>query len=227
MKSIGFTSSIIAAAAISVAVSVAPAHATSFDTPIYFNNIPGGATNGDAFKANFYYTVSTQNLASNEVLFKIFNTAPSGQTRFISEVAFELTNNVGLLSNMVLNSGNAGTVNFQANANGNLPQGSLVGINNPNDFNATRVPGGGANLNAIQAGEALGIKFNYTGTSAALLDKLDKHSLLLGIHVQTLPDGQSDSYATIPTPALLPGLIGLGLGVIRKRRSEKAEQADA
>jgi len=226
MKLIGFSSSVIAAAAISIAVSVAPAHATSFDTPIYFNNIPGGATDGDAFKHEFFYTVSTQGLLPNEVLFKIFNTAPSGSTRFISEVAFELTNNAGLLSNMVLNSGNIGTVGFQANANGNLPQGNLVGINNPNDFNATRISGGG-NAQAIQTGEALGIKFNYTGTSANLIDKLDKHSLLLGIHVQALPNGQSDTYATIPTPALLPGLIGLGLGVIRKRRSEQAQESEA
>jgi len=71
MKLIGFSSSVIAAAAISIAVSVAPVHATSFDTPIYFNNIPGGATAGDAFKHEFFYTVSTQGLLPNEVLFKI------------------------------------------------------------------------------------------------------------------------------------------------------------
>lgn len=27
----------------------------------------------------------------------------------------------------------------------------------------------------------------------------------------------------VPTPALLPGLIGLGLGVLRKRKSEEVE----
>ncbi len=29
--------------------------------------------------------------------------------------------------------------------------------------------------------------------------------------------------AQVPTPALLPGLIGLGVGLLRKRKAEKAE----
>lgn len=32
--------------------------------------------------------------------------------------------------------------------------------------------------------------------------------------------------APIPTPALLPGLIGLGVGVLRKRKAEKAATAE-
>jgi hypothetical protein len=41
---------------------------------------------------------------------------------------------------------------------------------------------------------------------------------------------ESDNHAfsaAIPTPALLPGLIGLGLGVLRKRKAEAAAQAEA
>lgn len=34
----------------------------------------------------------------------------------------------------------------------------------------------------------------------------------------------SVTYQRVPTPALLPGLIGLGIGVIRKRRTEAKEQ---
>ena len=35
------------------------------------------------------------------------------------------------------------------------------------------------------------------------------------------------SAAAIPTPALLPGLIGLGMGVLRKRKAEAAEGSEA
>jgi hypothetical protein len=31
-------------------------------------------------------------------------------------------------------------------------------------------------------------------------------------------------YKAIPTPALLPGLVGLGLGLLRKRKSDAAAQ---
>jgi hypothetical protein len=31
---------------------------------------------------------------------------------------------------------------------------------------------------------------------------------------------------TIPTPALLPGLIGMGLAALRKRKGEQAEQPE-
>jgi hypothetical protein len=35
------------------------------------------------------------------------------------------------------------------------------------------------------------------------------------------------SVQTIPTPALLPGLIGLGVGIVRKRQSEASGKAEA
>jgi hypothetical protein len=36
---------------------------------------------------------------------------------------------------------------------------------------------------------------------------------------------KTDNTTAVPTPALLPGLIGLGMGVLRKRKREAAEQA--
>ena len=33
----------------------------------------------------------------------------------------------------------------------------------------------------------------------------------------------ADNQAQVPTPALLPGLIGLGVGLLRKRKAQKAE----
>jgi hypothetical protein len=52
------------------------------------------------------------------------------------------------------------------------------------------------------------------------------------VYVSGDPDGvalDNVSYGTttpIPTPALLPGLIGLGLGVLRKRKAEAAKSAN-
>lgn len=44
------------------------------------------------------------------------------------------------------------------------------------------------------------------------------------------PDGTSFSFdvsaAPVPTPALLPGLIGVGVAALRKRKSEELESAD-
>ena len=37
--------------------------------------------------------------------------------------------------------------------------------------------------------------------------------------------GNNDMPAPIPTPALLPGLIGMGMAAIRKRNAAQAEQA--
>ncbi|NJL40621.1 MAG: PTPA-CTERM sorting domain-containing protein [Leptolyngbyaceae cyanobacterium SM1_4_3] len=49
-----------------------------------------------------------------------------------------------------------------------------------------------------------------------------------------LVDGKVNSYSAtitagneIPTPALLPGLIGMGAAVLRKRNAEETEQAEA
>ncbi|GEM_PF-941297 len=38
------------------------------------------------------------------------------------------------------------------------------------------------------------------------------------------PNFQADEVAAVPTPALLPGLIGLGIGALRKRKADAAKQ---
>lgn len=42
-----------------------------------------------------------------------------------------------------------------------------------------------------------------------------------------VPGCSGSSPEEIPTPALLPGIIALGAGVLRKRKAEQAEQAEA
>jgi len=38
------------------------------------------------------------------------------------------------------------------------------------------------------------------------------------------PNFKADEVAAVPTPALLPGLIGLGIGALRKRKADAAKQ---
>lgn len=221
-------SSLLAAAAVSVAMSAAPVAALTLvsgsgDTAIYksgFANIPGGDTVGDGVFSRYEFTIQKD---GSNVLFKIFNLAATGNLSRIAEVYFD---DSGLLTySGGVNTGNIGTVSFTGlGANPpNLPQGNNIGFNQDFSFDAT------SNANGINAGEALGIRFGLQSgkTFQNVVDALDLHTLRLGIHVRDAVGGNSDAYATIPTPALLPGLIGLGIGAIRKRQRQQAEESDA
>ena len=60
------------------------------------------------------------------------------------------------------------------------------------------------------------LRFNSFGGVNAGYNGSGTHFALDNLTVNATP---------VPTPALLPGLIGLGLGVLRKRKAEAAEQA--
>ena len=233
MKSIGFTSSIIAAAAVSVVLSAVPASALTFVSGTTyksgFANIPGGDSVGDAVFGRYELTIQKDGA---NVLFNIFNKAAGvGQTNpsRISEVYFD---DSGLLaySGGVNIDNSTGVLFGDTKTNpGDLPQGTNISFAQNFAFGSIKGNGDDQNANGINGGESLGIRFGLNGTTtyAQVLNALENHTLRVGIHVRDAVDSKSDAYATIPTPALLPGLIGLGLGVIRKRRSEQAEQADA
>ena len=234
MKLIGLSSSVVfAAAAASVVLSAVPASALTFVSGTTyksgFANIPGGDTVGDAVFGRYELTIQQDGA---NVLFNIFNKAAGvGQTNpsRISEVYFD---DSGLLTySGGVNTGNSTGVLFGDTGTNppDLPQGTNISFAKDFAFGSIKGNSGNQNANGINGGESLGIQFGLKGTTtyAQVLKALENHSLRVGIHVRDAANGQSDAYATIPTPALLPGLIGLGLGVIRKRRSEKAEQADA
>jgi len=199
------------------AVSAAPASAITFG----FGNIAGGDTPGDAYQNSFTFDVVDQGLS---VLFKITNSGnAAAPSMFISQVLFD---DNGYLSAPSVNIGNVGTVNFSGGAgNAQLPQG---GNNFTTDYAFSRVPGAG-NANGIQAPETLGVSFvaNYANVLAALTDG----TLKLGLHVQALPNGASDSYISntqdTPEPlTMLAAGAAVGFGTIFKKQRERAQKAE-
>jgi hypothetical protein len=198
------------------AISAAPAWAFSF------SNITGGDTPGDAYQNSFTFDVVDEGLS---VLFKITNSGnAAAPSMFISQVLFD---DNGYLSNPVANVNNVGTVNFSGGAsNAQLPQG---GNNFTTDYSFSRVPGAG-NANGIQAPETLGVRFtaNYNNVLAALTDG----TLRIGLHVQSLPNGASDSYISsntqdTPEPlTMLAAGAAVGFGTMFKKQRERAQKAE-
>ena len=218
MKSpLNLVKSLLAVAGVAAlsAVSAAPASAFSF------GNITGGATPGDAYANSFTFDVLNQ---GSSVLFKITNPGnAAAPSMFISQVLFD---DNGYLSTPWVNFGNFGTVAFSGGAsNAQLPQG---GNNFTTDYSFTRNPGNG-NANGIQAGEKLGLAFvgNYDNVVTAL----NNGSLRLGLHVQALPNGASDSYISsntqdTPEPlTMLAAGAAVGFGTMFKKQRAQAQKA--
>ena len=208
--------SLLAVAGVAALSAVSAAPASAFG----FGNIAGGDTPGDAYKSSFTFDVLNQ---GSSVLFKIKNSGnAAAPSMFIRQVFFD---DNGYLSNPVVNFGNVGTVNFEDN-NGNdqLPQG---GNNFTTDYAFSR---DGGNGNGVQAGETLGVRF--TGNYNNVIGALNSGALRLGIHVQGLPNGASDSYISTntqdtPEPlTMLAAGAAVGFGTMFKKQRERAQKAE-
>lgn len=214
LATIGFSALTVSAASL----ASAPAYAASFG----FNNITGGDNFGDGLATGFSMDVT--DAGSGNVLFKIFNNTGSGVANFISDVYFDDANPT-LLSSPTLNSSfNIGNVSFtqKSPTPGTLPQGNNLTPQFTESFGFGNATGDG-NAAGVQTGEALGIQF--TGNFTNIINAINAGTLRVGLHVQGIgTDGKSDSFVSgppstaIPTPALLPGVIGVGLGLLRKRQ---------
>jgi hypothetical protein len=212
--------SLLAVAGVAALSAVSAAPASAFN----FSNIAGGDTVGDNYVSNFNFNVVDQ---GDRVLFNIYHLVNSATpTSFISKVFFDDNN---YLSDPWLNIGNFGTVTFTSDAsNAQLPQG---GQNFTTDYAFSRqVPGNG---NAIQGGEKLGVSFqgNYDNVVTAL----NSGALRLGIHVQALPGGASDSYISsnsantqdTPEPlTMLAAGAAVGFGTVFKKQRDRAQKAE-
>jgi hypothetical protein len=201
------------------AISAAPASAFSF------SNIAGGDTVGDAYANNFSFNVINQD---SSVIFDILNygnaAAPS---MFISQVFFDDDN--GYLSAPRANVNNVGQVAFTGGiSNAQLPQG---GNNFTTDYAFSRV--GPGNVFGIQAGEKLQLGFlgNYNNVLAAL----NSGELKIGLHVQALPNGASDSYISsnggntenTPEPlTMLAAGAAVGFGTMFKKQRAQAQKGE-
>jgi hypothetical protein len=201
------------------AVSAAPACAFTF------SNIAGGDTPGDAYVNSFTFDVFNDGPL---VIFKINNLGDSrASNMFISKVLFD---DNGYLSGPKVNEGNEGQVRFNGGPdNDQLPQG---GNNFTTDFAFSRDTGAG-NALGIQARESLGVSFvaNYNSVMTALSDG----TLKLGLHVQALPNGASDSYISsssgntqdTPEPlTMLAAGAAVGFGTMFKKQRAQAQKAE-
>lgn len=200
------------------AVSAAPASAFSF------GNIVGGDTPGDAYQSSFTFDVIDQGAS---VLFNISNSGnAAASSMFISEVLFDDNN---FLSNAVANVGNVGQVAFSGGpGNDQLPQG---GNGFTTDYAFSRNTGAG-NAFGVQGGETLGLSFN--GNYANVISALNSGALKLGLHVQALPNGASDSYISstsnteaTPEPlTMLAAGAAVSFGAMFKKQRAQAQKAE-
>ncbi|OKH52831.1 hypothetical protein NIES2101_13305 [Calothrix sp. HK-06] len=215
MKAIAIASLIITGIGTTVIATSAPASALSFS----FQNITGGDTDGDTFVNNF--SVDVTDNGNDTVLFKFSNQASGSQAgQSLKQVAFSVDpTKSGLLSasNMVLNVGNVGTVNFEKSTKNLSQSNNISGWNDKGEFGANTIGGQGGNDNAVQGGESLGITFNANFND--VIAALNARTLMVGIHVGSLTNGASDSYfnaipspqppKSVPEPGLLIGLFGI------------------
>jgi hypothetical protein len=222
MKSpLNLVKSLLAVAGVAAvsAVSAAPAWAFSF------SNIAGGDTPGDAYVNSFTFDVFQMN---SSVLFHISNSGnAAAPSMFISKVLFD---DNGYLSWPSANISNIGEVAFNGGAsNDQLPQG---GNDFTTDYAFSRLPGAG-NAFGIQANETLVLGF--TGDYNNVISALNNGALKIGLHVQALPNGQSDSYISssssntqdTPEPlTMLAAGAAVGFGTMFKKQRAQAQKAE-
>jgi hypothetical protein len=204
------------------AVSAAPASAFSF------GNIAGGDTPGDSYVNSFTFDVVDE---GQSVLFKINNSGDAAApSMFISKVFFDDKNSFfdddTYLSSPLVNIGNVGQVEFSGGAgNDQLPQG---GNGFTTNYAFSRKTGDG-NAKGIQGGESLGLRF--TGDYDLVISALNSGALKLGLHVQALPGGASDSYISsntqdTPEPlTMLAAGAAVGFGTMFKKQRAQAQKA--
>lgn len=189
-------SSILAAALLAVAPAVSAQTSGSFDC--ITSNSDASCAQGESTLA---WTWDGSNL-----------TISNSGGGYVAEVYFDLSAGMSVSFNSGLSS--AG-VSFSSGANpGALPGGNAVlfGSDAAFDSDARGAPVYGINLGEFAV-------FSVTGAG---LSSFETGSLLAGVHVRSLYNGQSESFVTTPVPepstyALM--LAGLGaLGFVARRR---------
>ncbi|MCC3404533.1 MAG: PEP-CTERM sorting domain-containing protein [Microcoleus sp. PH2017_10_PVI_O_A] len=215
-----FVQSIVSVASVAALSALSAAPASAFT----FGNIVGGDTVGDAYKDSFTFDVTGD---ASSVFFKIANSGnAAASTMFISKVFFD---DNGYLSAPSANVGNTGDVAFTGGASGDrLPQGGN-GFTTDYAFSSNN---GAGNKWGVQGGEALGLSFsgNYNNVVAAL----NSGALKLGLHVQALPNGASDSFISssgntenTPEPlTMLAAGAAVGFGAMFKKQRAQAQKAE-
>lgn len=163
--------------------------------------------------------VSDEGLGPGQVSFKFLNAV--GLASSITDVYFD----DGTLLGIANISSSAGVKFSQGGAPPNLPGGNGINFQTTAGFLADSDPPVSKN-GVNSSAEWLEITFNlingktYADTIAALNGGID---LRIGLHMQALSDGESDSYVnTVSVPdggsaATMLGVALMGLGILRRR----------
>ena len=219
--------SLLAVAGVAAVSAVSAAPASAFN----FSNITGADTPGDSYVNSFTFDVVDE---GQSVLFNIKNSGDAAApSMFISKVFFDDKNSFfdddTYLSSPLINIGNVGQVGFNGGpSKDQLPQG---GNGFDTDYAFSRNTGEG-NEFGIQAGESLGLSF--TGDYNLVISALKSGDLKLGLHVQALPNDQSDSYISsngntenTPEPlTMLAAGAAVGFGTMFKKQRDRAQKAE-
>jgi len=225
MKSpLNLVKSLLAVAGVAAVSAVSAAPAWAFN----FSNITGGDAVGDAYANSFGLTVENQ---GGLAVFNIFNFGyPSASDIFIAGVFFDDNGSLSSSSAPWVNVNNFGDVRFSGGAsNAQLPQG---GNSFTTDY-AFFSDNGAGNAYGVQAGEKLGLAFaaSYNNVVAGLTDG----TLKVGLHVQALPNGASDSYISsnsgntqnTPEPlTMLAAGAAVGFGTMFKKQRAQAQKGE-
>lgn len=207
--------SVAGIAAIS-AMSAAPASAFTF------SNITGGDTAGDAFVNSFSFDVTQ---SGNSVLFNVSNGGnAAAASMFIAGVFFD---DNGYLSNGSAVNNTTSAFSAANRSDAQLPQGG-TGFTTDYAFLSNN---GGGNQWGVQGGESIG--FSFTGNYNNVVSALNSGALRLGLHVQALPQGASDSFlsasnsAATPEPlTMLAAGAAVGFGSMFKKQRAQAKKAE-
>jgi hypothetical protein len=223
MKSpLNLVKSLLAVAGVAALSAVSAAPASAFN----FSNINSGDTVGDAYANNFGFTLDN---VSGSVLLKIFNFGnTAAPDMFIGGVFID---DRGYLTNSRANVSNSDKVAFTGGSStAQFPQG---GNNFSTDY-AFFSDNGDGNVAGIQVGEVGG--FLFDGNYNTVFNAVSTGAIKVGIHVQALPGGASDSYIinsssgnTQDTPeplTMLAAGAAVGFGTMFKKQRDRAQKAE-
>ena len=207
-----------------LALSLAPvlfvstAQAVSLGFGCISNNLAGDCAIGEA-----QISVEVTDLGGGQVQFDFMNSGPNASS--ITDVYFDDGTLLGISSLIDADDGVGGDpgVDFSGGsaAPPNLPAGSMASppFVATTGFLADSDPPPASM--GVNPGEWLGVIFNLQGggSFADILAELTSGELRIGVHLQALASGGSESFVNVPIPE--PGtvlLMGLGLAVLARRR---------
>ncbi|MBD1822210.1 PTPA-CTERM sorting domain-containing protein [Cyanobacteria bacterium FACHB-DQ100] len=214
LKSIGFGAAIAATAVAGSFATATPSHALSLAPGSFALQAQGGPTVTEVGSGGG----STDTLNLSGLTFNL--TSLSGALTGLSAAS----GGIKLNNPLILTS--LGTVSGLELFKNNAVSEFITGLQLGGEAVIFDLGGSGNNASFTRSG------FNYTGSSlgGTLRFAATGGSAIAEATIANLSfGGQSETniqVATVPTPALLPGLIGFGVAALRKRKGETSPEAE-